>query len=100
MELEELRISRREIDYDLRSKYEASLQRIEVLLSENERYKIEMESFLVQINNFNAKFEAIEKAKNKEIEELLFRVNEESRYSIEYETNAIKTKYESEINRL
>ena len=59
-----------------------------------------MESFLVQINNFNAKFEAIEKAKNKEIEELLFRVNEESRYSIEYETNAIKTKYESEINRL
>ena len=56
MELEELRISRREIDMDLRSKYEASLQRIESLLAENERYKLEMESFLIQINNFNAKF--------------------------------------------
>lgn len=56
--------------------------------------------YLIQVQNWTVKYEALERAKNKEIEELHLKTSQQSKISFENEMETFKNRYELEIKRL
>jgi cell division protein FtsB len=84
MELEEWRRKASDMDANLQAKYHKALKQIEVMHKDNSELKTENNKLRGDINNWKGKLEALEKSKNRELEDL--------RMSLE-------TKRKSEIDR-
>lgn len=55
---------------------------------------------MLQITQYNIRIEALESARDREMRELRSKYADENKYAIQNETRSLKSRYESEINRL
>ncbi len=70
MELEEYKKRVSEIDSNVQAKYHKALKQIETMHKDNTELKGDINQAITDINTWKAKFEALERAKNMEIEEV------------------------------
>lgn len=70
VELEEYKKRVSEIDSNVQAKYVKALKQIEAMHKDNTEIKADLNQAFNDINTWKAKFEALERAKNREIEEV------------------------------
>lgn len=70
MELDEYKKRVSEVDSNVQAKYHKALKQIETMHKDNIDLKGDMNQAISDINTWKAKFEALERAKNKEIDEI------------------------------
>lgn len=85
---------------DNRSIDEKSFEKISQLLIDNQRLQEVNEQYKLQIQSFNAKFEAIEKGHIKEIEDLKLNFAKYSRESYDASINTIRFQNDSQIKQI
>ena len=103
MEIENLnRFSRdnRGTDDSFKIMYEKSNERLAQLGVENQKLLEINEEYRVQVQSFNARLEAFERAKNREVEELRLNYAQYSKESFESSLNAQRYQTEGELRRL
>lgn len=70
MELDEYKKRVSEVDSNVQAKYHKALKQIETMHKDNIDLKGDMNQAISDINTWKAKFEALERAKNREIDEI------------------------------
>lgn len=90
----------RQFDENYKSLYEKSLEKVNSLLGENRDARQQSEEYRLQLQTYAARFEALEKAKNKEIEDLKLNYAQFSRESYESSLSSLRLQLDGEIKRL
>lgn len=83
MELEEYKKRVSEIDSNVQAKYHKALKQIETMHKDNTELKGDLNQAITDINTWKAKFEALERAKNMEIEEVKNSFEANKKYEFE-----------------
>jgi BMFP domain-containing protein YqiC len=83
MELEEYKKKSSEVDTNVQAKYHKALKQIEIMHRDNSDIKNDLNQAISDINTWKAKFEALERAKNREIEEAKHNFEASKKYEFE-----------------
>jgi predicted RNase H-like nuclease (RuvC/YqgF family) len=83
LELEEYKKRVSEIDSNVQAKYHKALKQIETMHKDNTELKGDLNQAITDINTWKAKFEALERAKNMEIEEVKNSFEANKKYEFE-----------------
>lgn len=81
------------------SLYNQSLERVNQLVSENAEIRNSLEEYRLNQQNFNARYEALEKAKNREIEDLKISYSQLSKETVESNLLTLRNQYQSEVRK-
>ena len=82
------------MDSNVQAKYHKALKQIETMHKDNTDLKGDLNQAISDINTWKAKFEALERTKNREIEEV--RNSFESNKKFEFELREIKSRFDLE----
>jgi peptidoglycan hydrolase CwlO-like protein len=87
-------------DETYKANYEKTLERLNALTAENQELRRQLDDSRYQLQSFSARFEALERAKNREIEELKLNFSQYSKESYENALSAIRLQSEGEVRRV
>lgn len=82
VELEEYKKRVSEIDSNVQAKYHKALKQIESMHKDNSDLKTDLNQAISDINSWKAKFEALERAKNREIDQVKNNAENNRKYEI------------------
>ena len=80
--------------------YEKALSKIDLLLQENEQLKRENQSYFMAIENYKAQLSSLERAKNREIEDLYRRLETSQNASNQQEINSLRMRFENDLRNM
>lgn len=99
-ELEEWKKKTSDIDVNIQRKYENALKQIDTMLQDNIGLKNENNSLKGEVNQLRARFEALDRAKTKELEDIREQFEGQKRIVIEREIREVSTKFQAERSQM
>jgi chromosome segregation ATPase len=85
-----------EVDSNVQVKYHKALKQIENMHKDNTDLKNDLNQAVADINAWKAKFDALERTKNREMEEVKSSFENSKRFEIERELREFQSKYQNE----
>lgn len=86
-------------DENIKSMYNQSLERVNQLVSENAELRNSLEEYRLSQQTFNAKYEALERAKNREIEDLKLSYSQFSKETVESNLITLRNQFQTESRK-
>ena len=87
------------MDENIKNLYNQSLERVNELVSENSSFRNSLEEYRMSQQTFNARYEALEKAKNREIEDLKMSYLQMSKNTVESQMITLRNQYQTESRK-
>ena len=76
------------------------MSKIDLLLKENEQLKRENQSYFMSVENYKAQLSSLEKAKNREIEDLYRRLESSQNAFNQQEISSLKIRFENDLRNM
>jgi len=83
------------VDVNLQRKYENALKQIDTMLQDNIALKNDNNGLKGELNHFRSKFEALEKAKTRELDEIRDQIEGQKRTLVEREIHEVSSRFQS-----
>ncbi len=83
LELEEYKRKCSDIDVNIQGKYQKALKQVEIMHKDNSELKIESNNLKQEIQNWKARVQALDRSKNKELEEIKGLMENQKRSEVE-----------------
>lgn len=99
-ELEEWKKRLSDVDVNLQRKYENALKQIDTMLQDNIALKNENNGLKNELGNLRAKFEAVDKAKARELDEIRDQLEGQKRSLVEREIREVSLRFQTDRNQL
>ena len=96
MEIEEYKKKVSQVDSNIQAKYHKALKQIQSMHKDNTDIKNDLNQAMSDISAWKAKFDALERTKNREIEEVKSTFENNKRWEIERELKELQSRFQNE----